>query len=147
MGSGSEVSERQREDRRLSSRQWGPWDVRAERKWGQSVDLGSGFWKLHENRLGDQWWEDVDAVWSKGGKALGRVMAAKMERETEARDAEEVNMLGTRFVEDGPRDLNVNAWEDSEAANSKRALCGQREDNEFGFGLDDFELPKGHLGE
>lgn len=51
-------------------------------------------------------------------------MAAEMERETEARDAEEVNTLGTRFVEDGPRDLNVNAWEDSEAANSKRALCG-----------------------
>lgn len=51
-------------------------------------------------------------------------MVAKMEREIEVRDVEEVNMLGTRFVEDGSRDLNVNVWEDSEVANSKRVLCG-----------------------
>ena len=44
-----------------------------------------------------------------------------------------------RCIEGGPRVLNLNAWENSETKNCKRTLCRWREENEFGFGLDDFE--------
>lgn len=52
----------------------------------------------------------------------------------------------TPGADDGPGALNLNAWEDGDGQELREGSQEQREDNEFAFGLNDFELLRGRFG-